>query len=99
MVSDGTSFDAFVAERRIRALWKPPWVLPATVVIGMTDEDLDLLYVARDKDEYWRLLRNIVERLKRGTPRTYHFPRGTRDTSSAGSRGMHHDVPPQRARS
>jgi hypothetical protein len=54
MVSDGTTFDAFVAERRIRALWEPPWVLPATVVIGMTDEDLDLLYVARDKDEYHR---------------------------------------------
>jgi hypothetical protein len=66
MVSNGTSFDAFVAERRIRALWELPWVLPATVVIGMTDEDLDLLYAARDKDEYWRLLRNIVERLERG---------------------------------
>jgi hypothetical protein len=99
MASNGTAFDAFVAERRIRALWELPWVLPATVVIGMTDEDLDLLYAARDKDEYWRLLRNIVERLERGTPRTYHFPIGTRDTSSAGSRGMLHDGPPQRARS
>jgi hypothetical protein len=65
MVSDGTAFDAFVAERRIRALWELPWVLSATVVIGMTDEDLDLLYAARDKDEYWHLLRNIVERLER----------------------------------
>jgi hypothetical protein len=39
--------------------------VPATVVIGMTDEDLDLLYAAWDKDEDWRLLRNIVERLER----------------------------------
>jgi hypothetical protein len=31
----------------------------------MSDEDLDLLYAARDKDEYWRMLRNIVERLER----------------------------------
>jgi hypothetical protein len=64
MVSDGTAFDAFVAEKRIRALWELPWVLPATVVIGMTDEDLDLLYAARDKDEYWLLLSNIVEHLE-----------------------------------
>jgi hypothetical protein len=67
MASNSTAFDAFVAERRIRALslWELPWVLPATVVIGITDEDLDLLNAARDKDEYWRLLRNIVERLER----------------------------------
>ena len=38
-------------------------VPPPTRVL--TDEDLDLLYATRDKDEYWRLLRNIVERLER----------------------------------
>jgi hypothetical protein len=64
-----TSFDAFVCERRIRALRELPWVLPATTVIRLTALDLDLLYAARDKDEYWHLLRNIVERLERLMPR------------------------------
>ena len=64
-----TSFDAFVCERRIRALRELLWVLPATTVIRLAALDLDLLYAARDKDEYWRLLRNIVERLERLMPR------------------------------
>jgi hypothetical protein len=64
-----TSFDAFVCERRIRALRELPWVLPATTVMRLTALDLDLLYAARDKDEYWHLLRNIVERLERLMPR------------------------------
>ena len=97
----GPAFDRFVCEHRAHAFRELPWPIPATTIIQLTDEDLDLLYAASEagRDEYWRLLRNIVERLEQGTPRTYHFPIGTRDTSSAGSRGMHHDGPPQRARS
>jgi hypothetical protein len=35
----------------------------------LTALDLDLLYAARDKDEYCHLLCNIVERLERLMPR------------------------------
>jgi hypothetical protein len=40
-----------------------PWVLPAALLMEMTDEDLDNL-AAATKDEYWGVLNAIVRRVQ-----------------------------------
>jgi hypothetical protein len=64
MVSDGTAFDRFVCERRIRAFQELPWPVSAATVIQLTDEEPDRLYAARDKDEYWRTLGSAARRIE-----------------------------------
>jgi hypothetical protein len=41
-----------------------PWVIPALLIIEMTDEDLDLLEAASEKSEYWSTLNTIVRRIQ-----------------------------------
>jgi hypothetical protein len=55
--------DAFITESRLRAVRELPWPIPAAVLLEMTDEDLDLLAAAPDRDEYWHLLNAIVSRI------------------------------------
>ena len=40
------------------------WPIPAAVLVGMTDEDLDRLAAASDRDTYWRVLNGVVERIE-----------------------------------
>lgn len=51
--------DAYILERRLQAVRELPWPIPALVVVGMTDEDLDRLAAASDRD-YWRVLNSVV---------------------------------------
>jgi hypothetical protein len=53
-----------ILENRVQAMRELPWVIPALVVIEMTDEDLDLLDAAYDKPEYWSTLNTIVKRIQ-----------------------------------
>ena len=48
--------------RRVSALQRLPWVMPASVVLRMSDSDLDELADA-SRDEYWRVLNGIVRRI------------------------------------
>jgi hypothetical protein len=58
--------DAYITELRLKAVRELPWPLPAAVLISMTDEDLDRLAAAPDRD-YWRVLNGVVARiLERG---------------------------------
>jgi hypothetical protein len=57
--------DQDTLENRVQAMRELPWVIPALVVIQMTDEDLDLLDAAYDSPEYWSVLNRIVTRLER----------------------------------
>jgi len=41
-----------------------PWVIPALVIIEMTDEDLDNLDAVADAPEYWGVLNAIVRRIQ-----------------------------------
>jgi hypothetical protein len=43
-----------------------PWVIPALVIIEMTDEDLDNLDAVADADRYWGVLNAIVRRILEG---------------------------------
>jgi hypothetical protein len=55
--------DAYITERRLKAVRELPWPIPALVVVGLLDEDLDHLAAASDKD-YWRVLNGIVRRIE-----------------------------------
>ena len=55
--------DAEMVESRLRVVRELPWPIPALVIVGMTDEDLDHLAAASDED-YWRVLNGIVRRIE-----------------------------------
>ncbi len=57
--------DQDILENRVQAMRELPWVIPALVVVQMTDEDLDLLDAAYETDEYWSVLNRIVTRIER----------------------------------
>jgi hypothetical protein len=57
--------DLDMIEARISAMRELPWVIPAQVVIQMTDEDLERLDAAWDTDKYWTVLNAIVSRIER----------------------------------
>ena len=57
--------DQDLLENRVRAMRALPWVIPALVIIEMSDEDLDLLDAAYDKPEYWSVLNRIVARIEK----------------------------------
>jgi hypothetical protein len=56
--------DAYITESRLRAVRELPWPIPAAVLVEMTDEDLDLLAVASDRDIYWHVLNGAVRRIE-----------------------------------
>ena len=56
--------DQDILENRVQAMRELPWVIPALVIIEMTDEDLDLLDAAYETDEYWSTLNTIVKRIQ-----------------------------------
>lgn len=56
--------DAFITDQRAKVVRELPWPIPASVVLQMSDEDLDHLAAARDLDEYWSTLNDIVARIQ-----------------------------------
>ena len=54
--------DAYITELRLKAVRELPWPIPADVLFEMTDEDLDRLSAATNRD-YWRVLNTIVTRI------------------------------------
>ena len=56
--------DQDILENRVQAMRELPWVIPALVVVSMTDEDLDNLDAAADSPEYWSVLHRIVTRIE-----------------------------------
>jgi hypothetical protein len=48
--------DGYILERRLRQLQRLPWLIPANVIVEMTELDFDMLDMARDRNEYWRVL-------------------------------------------
>jgi hypothetical protein len=56
--------DAFITDLRAKVVRELPWPIPATVLLGMTDEDLDRLSAASGKDEYWTILNAVVTRIQ-----------------------------------
>jgi hypothetical protein len=59
--------DASITDLRAKVVRELPWPIPDTVLLGMTDEDLDLLAAASGPDDYWRTLNAIVRRMEAGT--------------------------------
>ena len=57
--------DQDILENRVQAMRELPWVIPALVVVSMTDEDLDNLDAGADTDRYWSELNRIVTRIER----------------------------------
>jgi hypothetical protein len=57
--------DQDILENRVQAMRELPWIIPALIIIEMTDEDLDLLDAAADADNYWTVLNAIVSRIER----------------------------------
>ena len=57
--------DLDILENRVQAMIELPWIIPALVVIEMSDEDLDLLDAAYESPEYWSVLNRIVTRIER----------------------------------
>jgi phage FluMu protein gp41 len=56
--------DLDILERRVAAMRDIPWPIPATIIIGLTDEDLDNLDAAANTDRYWRVLNGIISRIE-----------------------------------
>jgi hypothetical protein len=54
-----------ILESRVQAMRELPWVIPALIIIEMTDEDLDNLDAAADTDKYWTVLNAIVARIEK----------------------------------
>jgi hypothetical protein len=55
---------SLLVEERLKTFMELPWVLPAVVLMEITDEDLDNLATAT-KDEYWGVLNAVVTRIER----------------------------------
>ena len=53
-----------IVESRVQAMRELPWVIPALIIIEMTDEDLDNLDAAYDTDQYWSVLKRIITRIE-----------------------------------
>jgi hypothetical protein len=56
--------DALLVEERLKTFMELPWVLPAALLMEITDEDLDHLDAAWDTDRYWGVLNAIVRRIQ-----------------------------------
>ncbi len=55
--------DTYILERRLRQLQRLPWAIPAGVIMQMPDADFDRLDMAKDPDEWWHRLNEIVTRI------------------------------------
>jgi hypothetical protein len=55
--------DAFITDLRAKVVRELPWPIPATVLLKMTDEDLDRLGAAQSRDAYWGVLNAVVTRI------------------------------------
>ena len=58
--------------RRASALQRLPWIMPASVVLRMSDADLDALASAPDA-EYWAVLNRIVRSITPDGSTTRHL--------------------------
>jgi hypothetical protein len=56
--------DPYILRRRARVLHELPKMLPASVVMSLTEGDVDALDLAQDRSAYWRTLNAIVTRLQ-----------------------------------
>jgi hypothetical protein len=56
--------DVDLTEQRLKTFMELPWILPVSILLEISDEDLDLLEAAGDADEYWRILNQIVKRIE-----------------------------------
>jgi hypothetical protein len=57
--------DLDILDRRVAAMTAIPWPIPSTIIMYMTDEDLDNLDAAANTDRYWAQLNRIVGRIER----------------------------------
>ena len=55
--------DAAMVESRLRVVRELPWPIPALVIVGMLDEDLDHL-AAASHENYWCVLNGVVRRIE-----------------------------------
>jgi hypothetical protein len=55
--------DSYITESRLKVVRELPWPIPALVIVGMTDEDLDHL-AAAPEGEYWTILNVVVTRMQ-----------------------------------
>ena len=56
--------DAHITDLRAKVGRELPWPIPAAVLLEMTDEDLDRLAAAPNRDTYWRVLNGVVRRIE-----------------------------------
>jgi hypothetical protein len=56
--------DAHITDLRAKVVRELPWPIPAAVLLEMTDEDLDRLAAAPNRDTYWRVLNGVVRRIE-----------------------------------
>ena len=56
--------DSYILERRVQVVRELPLAIPASVLLELTDADLDRLDMAQDRDAYWRTLNAIVARVQ-----------------------------------
>jgi hypothetical protein len=61
--------DAEILRRRASACARLPWVLPATLLLEITDADVDALASTPD-EEYWTVLKRITFRITSDGGRT-----------------------------
>jgi hypothetical protein len=54
-----------ILENRVQAMRDHPWIIPALIIIEMTDQDLDNLDAAADTHKYWTVLNAIASRIER----------------------------------
>ena len=59
--------DTYITELRLKAVRELPWPIPALVIVGMTDEDLDRPAAAPNPTVYWRTLNAIVSHMEART--------------------------------
>ena len=55
--------DTLLVKERLKTFMELPWVLPAAVLMEVSDEDLDNLG-AVGPEEYWSVLNGIVRRIQ-----------------------------------
>ncbi len=57
--------DTYITDKRLRVVRDLPWVMPAGVLLGFTDEDLDnLAAVHHDLDACWHTLSAVALRIQ-----------------------------------
>lgn len=65
---DGEITVRSIIERRLRVLRELPRMIPASIVLEMSDADLDALAAAVPRGAYWRCLSAVVSRIEAKDP-------------------------------